>query len=216
MLQAPSTVYQTSTYVEWHWATLTSTIVSRTTQYSTFTAAPSTVHDVATVTINSVLTVVSLLLVRLSPACDWSFVTLFKANPLQVLDRYGYATPAHRFANHAGEICYTISISNRFALLMPLPDHHLDPSALHKNRDRDPDYKLSIHPGRYSNLFRHDGIRNSANIFADYNPCSSSVDRGCHDHRSSIDLHGLANTDDQRADHRSMFTPNITPFDTVS
>lgn len=59
MIQAPSTIYQTSTYCETHWATLTSTIVSRTTEYSTVTAAPSTVHDVSTLTINSVLTQVS-------------------------------------------------------------------------------------------------------------------------------------------------------------
>jgi len=64
MIQAPSTIYQTSTYLETHWATLTSTVVSRTTQYSTITAAPSTVHDVKTVTISSVLTQVSRLLWR--------------------------------------------------------------------------------------------------------------------------------------------------------
>ena len=65
MIQAPSTVYQTSTYCETHWATLTSTIVSRTTQYSTVTAAPSTVHDVKTLTVESVLTKASLRLGRL-------------------------------------------------------------------------------------------------------------------------------------------------------
>jgi len=62
--QAPSTIYQTSTICKTHWATLTatqySTVVSQVTQYNTFTAAPSTVTKLATLTINSVLTEVLL------------------------------------------------------------------------------------------------------------------------------------------------------------
>ena len=63
--QAPSTIYQTSTICKTHYATLTatqfSTVVNETTEYNTVTAAPSTITKSATLTINSVLTEVSLL-----------------------------------------------------------------------------------------------------------------------------------------------------------
>jgi hypothetical protein len=114
MLQASSTIHRTSTYVECHWATLTSTIVSRTTEYSTVTAAPSTVYDV--VTVSSVLTEVSPLPLRWSQAPERSPVSFPNADLLSVLNRYGYAISAHHFCNHAGEAYELVKLRGRISI----------------------------------------------------------------------------------------------------